>query len=117
MSIEYRSICNGNREGTGNLLKELDQGNQDGHDFDMRESMKEYIPITQTYFDITKDYIVFCKSGASLDPEEVGEAIGAYPRLSDEVITWLNAYNIPLNLEPGVYCLEQPGNKLRRLED
>lgn len=118
-------MCNGNGEGTGNLLKELDQGNQAGHDFDMRDAqnlnarelMKEYIPITQTYFDVTKDYIIFCKSGASLDPREVGEAIGAYPRLSDEVITWLNAYNIPLNLEPGVYCLEQPGNKLRRLED
>lgn len=84
---------------------------------DVQDSMKEYVPITQTYFDVTKDYIVFCKSGVSLDPREVGEAIGAYPRLSDEVITWLNAHNIPLNLEPGMYCLEQPGNKLRILGD
>ena len=83
----------------------------------IEESMKEYVPITQTYFDVTKDYLIFCKSGASLDPREVGEAIGAVPRLSNESITWLNAHNIPLNLEPGMYCLEQPGNKLRRLED
>lgn len=82
----------------------------------IEESMKDYVPITQTYFDVTKDCIVFCKSGISLDPREVGEAIEAYPRLSDEVITWLNAHNIPLNLEPGMYCLEQPGNKLRVLE-
>lgn len=72
---------------------------------DVQDSMKDYIPITQTYFDVTNEYIVFCKSGASLDPREAGEAIGAYPRLSDEAITWLNAYNIPLNLEPGMYCL------------
>ena len=83
----------------------------------IEESMKKYVRITQTYFDVTKDYIVFCRSGASLDPREVGEAIGAYPRLSKEAITWLNAHNIPLNLEPGMYCLEQPGNKPRRLED
>lgn len=81
------------------------------------ECMKEYVPITQTYFEVSKDYLVFCKSGASLDRREVGEAIRAAPRLSDEAITWLNAHNIPLNLEPGTYCLEQPGNKLRKLED
>ena len=83
----------------------------------IKESMKKYVRITQTYFEVTKDYIIFCKSGASLDPRDVGEAIGAYLRLSDEVITWLNAHNIPLDLEPGMYCLEQPGNKLRGLED
>lgn len=83
----------------------------------IEESMKDYVPITQTYFEVTKDYIIFCKGGASLDPREVGEAIGAVPRLCNEVITWLNAHNIPLDLEPGVYCLEQPGNKLRMLEE
>lgn len=84
---------------------------------DVQDSMKDYVPITQTYFEVTKDYIVFCKSGVSLDPREVGEAIGAVPRLCNEAITWLNFHNIPLDLEPGVYCLEQPGNKLRALED
>lgn len=83
----------------------------------IKESMKKYVRITQMYFDVTKDYIVFCKSGVSLDPREVGEAIRAYPRLSDEVITWLNVHNILLNLKPGMYCLEQPGNKLCILED
>lgn len=87
-----------------------------GH-MNVTECMKEYVPITQTYFEVSKDHLVFCKSGASLDPREVGEAIGAAPRLSDEAITWLNAHNIPLDLLPGTYCLEQPGNKLRRLED
>ena len=83
----------------------------------IEESMKEYVPITQTYFDVTEDYLIFCKSGASLDTREVGEAVGTSPRLSDEAITWLNVHNISLNLEPGTYCLEQPGNKLRKLED
>lgn len=83
----------------------------------IEECMKEYVPVTQTYFDVTEDYLIFCKSGASLDIREVGEAVGASPRLSDEAITWLNAHNIPLNLKPGTYCLEQPGNKLRKLED
>lgn len=63
-----------------------------GH-MNVTECMKEYVPITQTYFDVTEHYLVFCKSGASLDRREVGEAIGAAP------------------------CLEQPGNKLRKLED
>ena len=43
----------------------------------IEESMKEYVPITQTYFDVTEDYLIFCKSGASLDTREVGEAVGA----------------------------------------
>lgn len=83
----------------------------------IEECMKEYVSVTQTYFDVTEDYLIFCKSGASLHIREVGEAIGAAPRLSDESITWFNAHNIPLDLLPGTYCLEQPGNKLRKLED
>ena len=86
-------------------------------DMNVAECMKEYVPITQTYFEVTKDHLVFYKSGASLDRREVGEAIGAALRLSDEAITWLNTHNIPLDLLPGTYCLEQPGNKLRKLED
>lgn len=82
-----------------------------------KKSMKEYAPITQIYFDVTKDSIIFYCSAAPLNLRVVGEVTGMVPRLSNEAITWLNAHNIPLNLEPGMYCLEQPGNKLRILED
>lgn len=74
-------------------------------------------PITQIYFDVTKDSIIFYCSAAPLNLRVVGEVTGVVPRLSDEAITWLNAHNIPLNLEPGLYCLEQPGNKLRKLDE
>lgn len=93
-------------------MKFLVKGNMN-----IEECMKEYVPVTQTYFDVTEDYLIFCKSGASLDRREVGEAIGAATRLSDEATTWFNVHNIPLDLLPGTYCLEQPGNKLRKLED
>lgn len=86
-------------------MKFLVKGNMN-----IEECMKEYVPVTQTYFDVTEDYLIFCKSGASLDRREVGEAIGA-------ATTWFNVHNIPLDLLPGTYCLEQPGNKLRKLED
>lgn len=79
--------------------------------------MKEYAPITQIYFDVTKDSIIFYCSAAPLNLRVVGEVTGMVPRLSNEAITWLNTHNITLNLELGMYCLEQPGNKLRILED
>lgn len=81
--------------------------------------MNEYVPITNIFFDVTKDSIVFCKSGISFsgDLRVNGEAIKAIPRLSNEAITWLNAHNIPLNLEPGTYCLQQPDNKICKLEE
>ena len=55
-----------------------------------------------------------------MDPinlREVGEVVGVVPRLSNEAVTWLQAHDVPLNLEPGMYCLEQPSNELWRWRD
>lgn len=93
-------------------MKFLIEGNMN-----IKESMEEYVPVTQTYFDVTKDTIIFYNATDPLNITAVGEVVNYASRLSDKIITWLNSHNIPLNIKPGTYCLEQPGNKLRKLED